>query len=538
MPKCFATSFGGNGECHCWHVSALANRVDTLEAARRQDPDVERRAPLIPERHATSEPAERPRDDARTADLEAPLKVRPLDVFAGDRMDRQIFDDKMATQSEMRWDGGKGGPAWKSRVQSYFWSKVPALLEILKWAEKHDKTDVTEDAFNNVVNHFIEPFKQQALNASLWGFLSSCLTGSAETIFRSAEDLNGLDAWRRVVRIIDSGLPLRLEELRGEVRMLHTRPMKDLEQVAAGIAEFEAKIKEYNQAGGVGFNGDHEMKSDLLAILPAKLREDHFLTATGGESYLEFRNLVLTQTSRILFNRRRGAGGGVHGVELGPPNDPKSEADGGDTGALEDLANLAQNGSREELLASVQRFQRRTGGRPPPRAQPKRTARAAPDGARAPRKCPNCCQEHPETRCPHPAIAAADRPCWTCGKKGHTSRDCPQKKSENQRPQSGSVKALEDAPRDARMPFFGNRENYLIDDEETSGFIPVRSRPAPRQAVLGDFIKPKPVTVRNSFAVLEDEHGADQTITRNNSVHAPDASAPLQRIRAGEVQKC
>ena len=171
-------------------------------------------------------------------------------------------------------------------MQSYFWSKVPALLEILKWAEKHDKADVTEQAFDNVVGHFADRSKQDVLSASIWGFLSSCLTGSAETIFRSAEDLNGLDAWRRVVRIIDSGLPLRLEELRGEVRMLHTRPMKDLEQVAAGIAEFEAKIKEYNPAGGVGFNGDHEMKSDLLAILPAKLREDHLLTATGGTSYL------------------------------------------------------------------------------------------------------------------------------------------------------------------------------------------------------------------------------------------------------------
>ena len=330
------------------------------------------------------------------------------------------------------------------------------------------------------------------------------------------------------MRIIDSGLPLRLEELRGEVRMLHTRLMKDLEQVAAGIAEFEAKIKEYNQAGGVGFNGDHEMKSDLLAILPAKLREDHLLSATGGESYLAFRKLVLTHTSRIFFNRRRGAGGGVHGVELGPPAESRSETDGADGSAFEDLASLAQNGSREELLAAVQRFQRRTGGRPPPRAQPKRTARAAPDGARALRKCFNCCQEHSETRCPHPAIAAADRPCWTCGKKGHTSRDCPQKKSENQRPQSGSVKALEDAPRDARMPFFGNRENYLIDDEETSGFIPVRSRPAPRQAVLGDFIKPKPVTVRNSFAVLEGEHGADQTITRSKPRHTH--IAPLLQL--------
>ena len=79
-------------------------------------------------------------------------------------------------------------------MQSYFWSKVPTLLDILKWAEKHDKTTVTEEAFNGVVGHFMDEFKQQALNAAIWGFLSSCLTGSAETIFRSAEDLNGLNA--------------------------------------------------------------------------------------------------------------------------------------------------------------------------------------------------------------------------------------------------------------------------------------------------------------------------------------------------------
>ena len=101
-----------------------------------------------------------------------------------------------------------------------------------------------EDAFNAVVGHFMDEQKLQALNAAMWGFLSSCFTESAETIFRSAEGLNGLDAWRRLVRIIDSGFPLRLEELRGEVRMLHTPRMKDLESVAAGIAEFEAKMKE------------------------------------------------------------------------------------------------------------------------------------------------------------------------------------------------------------------------------------------------------------------------------------------------------
>ena len=51
----------------------------------------------------------------------------------------------------------------------------------------------------------------------------------------------GLDAWRRIVRMIDKGLPLRLEELRGEVRLLHTKPIKDLESVAAGIGPGQAQ---------------------------------------------------------------------------------------------------------------------------------------------------------------------------------------------------------------------------------------------------------------------------------------------------------
>ena len=69
---------------------------------------------------------------------------------------------------------------------------------------------------------------------------------------------------------------------------------------------------------GNGFGGDHQIKSDLLAIFPAKLREDHLLTAVGRESYLEFRDLVLTQTSYIFFNSRRGGGAGFQRIEHKP----------------------------------------------------------------------------------------------------------------------------------------------------------------------------------------------------------------------------
>ena len=67
----------------------------------------------------------------------------------------------------MRWDGGWSGPSWKSRIPNYFWSKVPAFLDILKWAETHDKTTATKEALNDVVGPFTEEQKQQALNAAI-----------------------------------------------------------------------------------------------------------------------------------------------------------------------------------------------------------------------------------------------------------------------------------------------------------------------------------------------------------------------------------
>ena len=61
--------------------------------------------------------------------------------------------------------------------------------------------------------------------------------------------------------------------LRNEVRSLHLKPIKNLEGVAIGLAEFENKIHEYVEAGGKPYD-DGELKSDVLAILPQELREN------------------------------------------------------------------------------------------------------------------------------------------------------------------------------------------------------------------------------------------------------------------------
>ena len=63
-----------------------------------------------------------------------------------------------------------------------------------------------------------------------------------------ADPLCCLDAWRRVVRTIDNGAHLHLESLRGIVRVIHLKPIKDLESVETGIAEFEERLRDYRDA--------------------------------------------------------------------------------------------------------------------------------------------------------------------------------------------------------------------------------------------------------------------------------------------------
>jgi len=116
--------------------------------------------------------------------------------------------------------------------------------------------------------------------------------------------LNGFDAWRLITRYIEHGKAIRLETLRREVKMLHPKPIPTLEKVEEGVAEFENTIDEYIKAGGTPFN-DTELKSDLLAVLPAEIRDALLWKATDSGPFEGFRNLVMAQTAKILMNRRK-----------------------------------------------------------------------------------------------------------------------------------------------------------------------------------------------------------------------------------------
>ena len=210
------------------------------------------------------------------------------------------------------------------------------------------------------------------------------------------EELNGLEAWRAICRVIDQGRPLRLECLRRQLRVPEV--IKDLAAIPLGITKFEKLVKDFVAAGGERPTDAH-MKSDLLEMFPEALRDQLFWHATEPSwNFSMFRARVVTTAARILHYKGRLP---VHTVNEEQVN--KKEGNAGDL-----------IGRIEEVLLAARRM-----GFAGKRGAPQQTRAAGGQGGEQgvalprPPRCVNCGSiEHLGAKCPKPRVAMDARPCY------------------------------------------------------------------------------------------------------------------------------
>ena len=151
-------------------------------------------------------------------------------------------------------------------------------------------------------------------------------------MLEQAEVCAGLDAWRRIIRLIDCGRIIRLDQLQNDMRSIRAYPIRNLEGVTVEVTAFENKIQEYVEAGGRK-PPDDEMKSDLNAILRAELGDHRTVRVSDPQQpYVIFRDFVVYTCAQFLLRRNK--------IQINALGGPIEEGESGDdqaAGSVEQL---------------------------------------------------------------------------------------------------------------------------------------------------------------------------------------------------------
>ncbi len=154
-----------------------------------------------------------------------PLTLREHIGSAGYN-DEPMFDDELTDKADYTYTGKAGtGIAWKGNVERHFISRAPVMMNILKWAEDHGFARITEPMLAVAIWTELTDDQQMIMDGQLWGFLSASVSGSADSLFKGADALQGIDARRILTRYILQGKDIRIETLRREMKVAIARPI-------------------------------------------------------------------------------------------------------------------------------------------------------------------------------------------------------------------------------------------------------------------------------------------------------------------------
>ena len=121
-----------------------------------------------------------------------PLTLREHIGSAGYK-DKLMFDEKLTEKADYTYTGKAGtGIAWKGKVERHFISRAPVMMNILKWAEEQGLNKISEAHFAQAVGPKLTEEQQMIMNGQLWGFLSSSVSGSVDTLFKGADARQGM----------------------------------------------------------------------------------------------------------------------------------------------------------------------------------------------------------------------------------------------------------------------------------------------------------------------------------------------------------
>ena len=180
---------GGNGLCHCIHLTELAKEAATIKAAMSQaDPWKGGKDPWSKNVHQTGGsgdggdapgdgPGRGPGGGNGNRAGPGAYPGGPPGVMPTITTQTRLFDEQTAREAQYHYEGGSPGSTWRSDVFDYFISKCPDAEPWLIWVEQQGSTKIESDvtAAKALSGDLMTEISPEVLSHHIWGFLQHCL---------------------------------------------------------------------------------------------------------------------------------------------------------------------------------------------------------------------------------------------------------------------------------------------------------------------------------------------------------------------------
>ena len=341
----------------------------------------------------------------------------------------RIFETKFAQESKNQFAGVRGGEAWKVLIRGYLLGRAPIMKFLLKWAEDFGTMEITSDAVQGLKMFMDED--PEVMDHLLWAFLNINLTGAAREIFCNCQDSQGLEAWRRINRLIFSRTEQRHDEL---YKLIHNpRSASNPAEVQAVLEEWTTNQRLFKEIGGVPLRED-ELRNLVLKVVPAIIRDQLIFKLRDFKTWNEIKEYV-HENARLLMVYGRSSPAKLVETAFTITDEflertgemPLEQAvlELGSDVPSEVVVDLVEKRRKWQAQKARPGFKRPSPGRVPSTRPAPTSPVRVPTTTDGKPMCSNCGGVgHAKDKCPQPKAAPDKRPCFRCGKTGHRSSAC------------------------------------------------------------------------------------------------------------------
>ena len=281
---------------------------------------------------------------------------------------------------------GEGFAGWKFRVINDLRSKDPRLADMLKWAEKRDKTiiDYTSDETTRTAD-YQDIFKQ--MGTWLYTAFVKKLRGEPFDMMMNVEDGNGAEVWRRLCDRYQGktfGKQMHLTR-----RAINPGKVKKLSEALSAVEKWEQDVVRLRLDYGLTL-GDDLQTAVLLEMMPVSVTEMMVQRITPKQPFKEVKDLLL----RYIETRQDFDG--IKPMDVGALQEREENKDWEEDQELDWMGKGGKGGK----------------------------------GGGFPGRCSWCGQyghkasECPRRKGPQTPGKGGYQGCWTCGSPDHRAADC------------------------------------------------------------------------------------------------------------------